>query len=335
MNSERQLSPAGRAEADTDSAAERTPLDWPRQTGRLGLVMDAIALRKKRQRVRRMQATVAVTAGLVVAGFSWRSITAGARGLLDSKSPTHAVLLLPEQRTLPDGSVVELKDGSEISVDFAGALRRVALRKGNVHFQVAKNPERAFVVEAGGMEFRAVGTAFAVQFSGANVEMLVTEGRVAVERAPLAGAETQRRGDAKTRRRGDVPSAPRVTDDLASARLVLVEAGNQVVMNLAATADVDPLPQITPLSPAESGQKLAWRVPRLELSDTPLAEAIVAINRHSPVPLEIKDAALAKLGISGVLRADNVEPLLQMLESNYAIRADRSEPGKILLRQGR
>jgi transmembrane sensor len=192
----------------------------------------------------------------------------------------------------------------------------MALRQGNAHFQVAKNPARPFVVEAGGMEFRAIGTAFAIQLTSAHVEMLVTEGRVAIERAVEPAASSDPQG----------ASAP------AAARLALVEAGSQALVNLA-PARADAVPQVTPLSPAELGEKLAWRVPRLELTDTPLAEAIAAINRHSPVPLEIKDEALGKVSISGVLRADNIEPLLRILESNYSIQVDRSEPGKVLLRK--
>lgn len=335
MSFERQ--PGAGEATDSDGGTDdsnRTPLDWPRHTGRLGQVMDAIAVRKKRRQRRRVSAAVAAAAGLAalwVAGLFWFSPAAGPRGdgAIGWTSPNAPIVSLPERRMLPDGSIVELKDGSEIAVDFGGALRRVALRHGNAHFQVAANPERPFVVEAGGVEFRAVGTAFAVQLSGTHVEMLVTEGRVTVERASgksanvdaLSSADAPSSVDA-----GAIPAPP-------PGRLDLVTAGNQVVVSLTKAAADDAAPRITPLSPAESGEKLAWRVPRMELSDTPLAEAIAAINRHSPVPLEIVDVELGKVGISGVLRADNIEPLLRMLENNYDIRADRREAGKIILRQ--
>ena len=146
----------------------------------------------------------------------------------------------------------------------------MTLRSGEAHFQVAKNPERPFVVRAGGVEFRAVGTAFAVQLSDTKVEMLVTEGSVAVERAAPA----------------EIPAGTGAVADPAAAPLVVVAAGNRVAVAWAKVGAFDQ-PQITPLSPTESDEKLAWRVPRLELNDTPLTEAIAAINRHSPVPLEI------------------------------------------------
>jgi transmembrane sensor len=59
----------------------------------------------------------------------------------------------------------------------------VVLERGEAHFQVAKNPARPFVVVARGVEIRAVGTAFSVGLESTRVEVLVTEGQVAVETA--------------------------------------------------------------------------------------------------------------------------------------------------------
>lgn len=294
--------------------AARTPLDWPRHMGRVDRVMEAIEVRKLRQRRRRLRSALAGGSALFLAG-AWLAWPTVDRELLPSMAAGVAVVALPERRTLPDGSVVELKTGAEIAVDFGGVFRRVVLRRGEAHFQVAKNPERQFVVNAGGMEFHAVGTAFAVQLSGTKVEMLVTEGRVAVEVMRL-------------------PGMSQTAERPGASPLAVVEAGNRVAVGLGEIGAGARL-EVTPVTAVESGERLAWRVPRLELSDTPLAEAIAALNRHSPVVLEIGEDALGKLGISGVLRADNVEPLLRMLEENYDIRADRTGPDRIILRSRR
>jgi transmembrane sensor len=168
------------------------------------------------------------------------------------------------------------------------------------------------------MEFRAVGTAFLVQLHSERVEMVVTEGRVAVDRAATA--------DAASSAGASIPSHP--------APLAIVEAGQQVAMDLPTTAIAAP-PRVTALTSAESAEKLAWRVPRLELKDTPLSEAVTQINRHSAVRLELGDAELGKVEVSGLLRADNIEPLLRMLENNYDLQIDRREAGKIVLRRNR
>lgn len=293
--------------------AGRTPLDWPRRSGRLDQLMAAIEVRKHRQS-RRRQALLGGVAALCLAGACWFSLARLRERSGDAVAATQALLSAPERRALTDGTVVELKTGSDFAVDFSGALRRVTLLKGDAHFQVAKDASRPFVVLAGGVEFRAVGTAFAVQFRSAHVEMIVTEGTVAVERLALA--------------------TPVAAASSPSALLATVVAGNQVVMPLSVAVAPSAPPAVTPITQEEADEKLAWRVPRIELNETPLAEAIATINRHSAVALELGDASLGRLAISGILRADNVEPLVRTLEHNYGIRADRSVAGKVTLRKG-
>ena len=93
-----------------------------------------------------------------------------------------------ESRTLDDGSVVELNRGSEIGVQFTPSERRVRLIKGEAGFHVAKNRERPFIVSAGGVDVRAVGTAFNVRFDSRSVEVVVTEGHVRVDRPSASAA---------------------------------------------------------------------------------------------------------------------------------------------------
>lgn len=85
-----------------------------------------------------------------------------------------------ERVLLADGSTLELNASSEVQVRFAAQERRVALLAGEAHFTVAPDAARPFVVEAGGVAVRAVGTAFNVRLAPEAVEVLVTEGRVAV-----------------------------------------------------------------------------------------------------------------------------------------------------------
>lgn len=65
---------------------------------------------------------------------------------------------------LPDGSIVWLNAGSRIeySPAFAGKLREVTLF-GEAYFDVVKNPGRPFIVHAGGIDIKVLGTAFNVK----------------------------------------------------------------------------------------------------------------------------------------------------------------------------
>jgi len=65
---------------------------------------------------------------------------------------------------LPDGSTVSLNAGSKILYDknFNGTLREVTLF-GEAFFDVVKNPNRPFIVHAGGINIRVLGTSFNVK----------------------------------------------------------------------------------------------------------------------------------------------------------------------------
>lgn len=77
---------------------------------------------------------------------------------------------------LADGSVAILNTATAISVDYSGKERRVTLHDGEALFEVAKDASRPFIVVAGDVEVRAVGTAFVVRLK----EVTVSEGTVDV-----------------------------------------------------------------------------------------------------------------------------------------------------------
>ncbi|MGH7943530.1 MAG: FecR family protein [Opitutaceae bacterium] len=242
---------------------------------------------------------------LLALGFVWRGQPA--------PSSATAVLLLPGRQLLPDGSVVELKDGAQIAVDFSGAFRCVALRRGEAHFQVTENKDRAFVVAANGVEVRAVGTAFSVQLGESAVAVLVTEGRVSVDKPP---------GNPTTSALAStpVPESP-----------AFVDAGNRLVLELALEAKTPPV--VNPVPAEEMAARLAWRVPRLEFSGTPLFEAVAMLNQHNRVQFLIADSAIAQEQVSGLFRADKADAFVQVLETGFRIKAERRGDSVIVLRR--
>lgn len=82
--------------------------------------------------------------------------------------------------TLDDGSRAQLDSGSSIAVHYSGAERRVTLLSGEVWFDVARDPARPFVVEAGAGSVTALGTAFDVALSGSGARVTVNEHRVLI-----------------------------------------------------------------------------------------------------------------------------------------------------------
>lgn len=100
-----------------------------------------------------------------------------------------------QQFVLDDGSRVDLAPRSALDVAFSGRERRVRLLQGQAFFVVAAGDRRPFVVEAGDVEARDIGTEFDVLAGGAGTEVAVREGIVEVTAAGLARAAELRAGD--------------------------------------------------------------------------------------------------------------------------------------------
>ena len=91
------------------------------------------------------------------------------------------------------------------------------------------------------------------------------------------------------------------------------------------------------VSEEEIADRLAWRVPSLEFSRTPLAEVVELMNRHSTgdhkVQFVIADSQLSKIRLTGFLRTDNREGLVRLLENNFGVKAERVADRVILRRK--
>jgi len=220
-------------------------------------------------------------------------------------TPTPSPLAAPcERQTLDDGSVVELNRGASIEVAFTAAERRVRLVRGEANFTVAKNPARPFIVSAGGVDVRAVGTVFNVRLDRAAVEVVVSEGRVKVD--PPAGT-------------------PAHTETLLSV-------GQSAVVSLASAS---PLPHVATLSTAEVEARLAWQPRLLDFTAAPLTEIVAGFNRRNPVQLVVDDPDLAAVRLSASFRSDNVEGFVRLMESDFGMKAEWRGEREIVLRRAK
>lgn len=83
------------------------------------------------------------------------------------------------RQALPDGSTALLNSESAIGIDYDGKQRRVRLLRGEAWFDVKRDRNRPFVVEADGVMARALGTAYSVRrLDGGGVVLVVTRGAV-------------------------------------------------------------------------------------------------------------------------------------------------------------
>lgn len=291
---------AGSADEPSPVATGLEALSWAVSSGAAGEVVRHVEARRRR-RVRRRIAGVAGIACLGLVG-AWLFPQAAATLAVPPIAAVSTVVVAPETRTLADGSIVELRPGAEIRVEYGPSSRRVVLLAGEVHFQVTKDAARPFVVVASGVEVRAVGTAFSVDLGKRAVDVLVTEGRVAVTSPPAA--------------------------EEAAPAVAMVDAGQGTTVSLevAGAAAVRSVPS------GERRERLNWRVPLLEFSGTPLAEAIPMFNRHGRRHL-VLDPALGRLQLSGTLRADDTDSLFILLRNEFGIIAAPGSAGHTELRR--
>lgn len=275
-------------------------LNEPRATGRAGELGRELETRRLRRRARRRS--------LALAGLGLAAAATLVFSLVPLRPPAPApalatVALSPDRQVLPDGSTVELNAGTRIAVDFTAAKRGVRLLSGEALFEVRKDAARPFVVTAGGVEVRAVGTAFSVRHAEGQVGVLVTEGRVAVERAAAPDP---------------VHSAP----GSRPPPIAFVNAGAK--LDLPVDFPMGTALEINPITPQEVAAALAWRGKRVEFSGTPVSEAVSVFNRQNRLQLAVGDQALAQHQLSGIFWADDPEGFVRLLEIGMGATAERA-----------
>lgn len=295
--------------AAVDSA--QTELDWPLHAGATDEILAGLADCARRRRWRRTAVLTTGAAAAVVMLLSavWRGEPA--RGKAPPAAPS-LIVKVPLRQMLPDGTTVDLKEGARITAEFTARTRRVTLAEGTAHFRVAKE-SRPFVVEASGITAQALGTAFSVELDRGTVSVLVTEGRVAVNKDAVA------------------PATPLAASNVPPEPLAVLDAGRAVRISIATDTQAA-APEVSDLLAREVEDRMAWRIPRLEISGTPLQEVVARVNQYNELQFVIADPALKRLALSGVLRADKVDALVAMLESDFGLKAERRD-GEIVLRR--
>lgn len=188
---------------------------------------------------------------------------------------------------MKDGSTITLNTDTNIRVAMSGTERRVDLDKGEAFFEVAKDLNRPFVVHIGEERVIAVGTKFSVRREADHVRVLVTEGRVRVERA-----EAHQQTAAALVSKGSVA--------LAGAAGVLVQE--------------EGLPEVE--------ERLSWRQGFVVFHDTCLSDAVAELNRYNERQIVIVDLALGSMRIGGHFRSNNAEGFVRLLADAFSIRVE-------------
>ncbi len=260
--------------------------------GELSTVGEMVPAPRRRASVQGRRAAIAA---VLVLGLAV-SMSAAVVWRLDRTSSETGV---GEQRSqeLPDGSIVALNVVTRARYDLNDRERVVNLKEGEATFVVRKDPERPFLVRAGGYEVRAIGTAFNVRNRDRSLDVAVKEGVVEVRR--LAGG----------------------------AKPVLLRAGQRFHVQ-DTTEHTLKHAKISNISPTSVDE---WRQRVLTYEDAPVDQVVRDLNRFYERPVSA-DPSLGRRHVTLRLviddRADTVQRLAVLLDADVrnAGREDRLKP---------
>ncbi len=209
---------------------------------------------------RRVILTGSVAASFAAVGIVGPALWRHAKGEVFATS-------LGQVREVPltDGSLVVLNTESKLSVQYTPERREIHLLQGEALFDVAKNKNRPFIVTAGDMRVRAVGTAFTVSMLPKRpIQVLVKEGVVELNRSgPDAGPPVQVKA---------------YTQALAPRGEPIVAAG---------------VPQ------SKLDRNLAWQYGRIAFDNETLQDAVREFARYSDIRIVV-DPAVAHRTVTGL-----------------------------------
>jgi ferric-dicitrate binding protein FerR (iron transport regulator) len=154
-----------------------------------------------------------------------------------------------------------------------------------------------------------------VRLDAAAVEVLVTEGRVALARTEDGTQRTEHQTPGPSSALGP-PSSE-------------VAAGHRATVS---RTGAEP-PQIVAVTPQAIAQHLNWQPTLLDFSSAPLGAAVAEFNRRNRVQFILADAELGAMPIVASIRSDNTEGFAKFLAAAPGLQIERRSATEILVRR--
>lgn len=195
------------------------------------------------------------------------------------------------------GSRLDLAPQSAVDVTLYRRRRMIDMARGEVRFDVAPDADRPFVVRTREAIIEVVGTAFTVRDRGGPITVGVEHGHVRVQVLHHAGTE----------RSGEVV-------DLRAGDMLEVRDGH-----------ADPVRQ------ADTAALSAWRDGWLVFDNTPLGDALAAVNSYRSAPIVGADARIDAMRLSGRFRTNDSAGLLDALPAILPLVAVARPDGSVRL----
>lgn len=289
-----------KADPMNERAFELSTDVWEDSANLRRVVPFAHEVAKTRSRRFRVLAPVALAAAALVLAVVW----------LVYWVPETVVTGVGEQRllALEDGSRVFLNTATRVAVRYSEQRRLVELESGEALFDVAKDVNRPFIVQVGDRQIRAVGTSFVVRRDDEQLAVTLVEGKVSVKPAPLADSEKVPKGQDETKAAARLPTAQR--DAAGSAEIITLVAGQRLII---------PASQIAQVDTVSVDKATAWRRGQVILDDTPLANAIMEMNRYNARKLVVENPKANDLIVNGLFQAGDSLSFANAVAQTYGL----------------
>jgi len=209
-------------------------------------------------------------------GLNRRALVTGGVGLAIAAGGTFAFVQsaaaevykteVGEQKhvTLKDGTGIFLDTDTKLVVDFTDKSRKVDLRYGRANFRVAPDARRSFSVEAAQKLVIGTRSNFDIRRDGDNISVLLIHGQAMVKNTAMG-----------------MDGGRQLSD------------GERLSFALGQSPKLDK-PNLLPL--------LAWHTGQAIFENSALADVVQEMNRYSTIKLEVDDARISRLKVSGVYR---------------------------------
>jgi transmembrane sensor len=258
-----------------------------------------------------------VVAVAVTAGVAWNFLRDRPdTGVIEAPAGLPVAATEPRLVLLSDGSEVRLNGGGEIAELFTARERRLLVARGEAHVTVMKDNVRPFVVSVGTLRIRSAGSAFNVNLRPGRVDVLVTEGRIDVDRELVTPATKS--APAKT---GVVP----LTELSLGERIVLADPPPPG----AAKAKLN----VVRVRQADIAKLLAWQKDLMRLGGATLAEVIAEFERRTDLRVILGDPAMGQLRLGGRVRANDLDGFATYVAGALDLEAERAADGALVLRR--
>ena len=255
-----------------------------------------------RQQRRKMLLSVAafLGTGLVAGrGVQWYWQQPVFRAAYETRTAQMLKVTLTDGRGDASGSQLDLAPQSAIDVTLYRQRRTVGMAHGEVRFEVARDTTRPFHVRTRGASIEVVGTAFTVRDRGGPLTVGVENGHVRVRVSPRDGAT----------------GAEAEVIDLRMGDLLEIQDGHAAAVRQTDTAALS-----------------AWRSGWLVFENTPLGDALAAVNSFRARPIVSTNSRIDAMRLSGRFRTNDSDGLVAVLPTILPLATEPRPDGSVALR---